>query len=197
MTIKDLKPGMSVFIREDLKTDVEYGGCCFVAKMQVLTGQQTIEDFSKFSHSFRLKGDGCWWFTPEMIDWEKTDKINKKETRLTYDGTTLQGQIYGQEIKVIRKPEDKEDLEKAVMMGLLQSLGYNYNDVKRVQNKVKEVWRPKYSEIYYYVRPYGTVTSTRNLNLDYDKKLFAICNYFKTKEEAEQKAIEIRRIFKE
>lgn len=138
MTIKDLKVGMKVWIRKDLKTDVEYGGCCFVAKMQALTGQQTIEDFSKFSHTFRLKGDGCWWFAPEMIDWEKTEKINKKETRLTYDGTTLKGQINGKEIKVTRSDKDKEDLEKAVMMALLKSLGVTYVDVKDLKNKVKK-----------------------------------------------------------
>lgn len=196
MTIKDLKPGMKVFIKEDLKVGEEYGGCYFAAEMQVLTGPQTIEEFSKFSHSFRLKGDRCWWFTPEMIDWEKTEKINKKETRLTYDGTTLQGQINGKEIKVVRSPEDKEDLEKAVMMGLLQSLGYSFSDVKRLQNKVKTVWRPKFNQIYYYVEPYGEVKPTRSLDNDFDKKLFDFGNYFKTKEEAEQKAIEVRQLFK-
>lgn len=196
MTIQDLKVGMSVFIREDLKTDVEYGGCCFVAEMQVLTGQQTIEDFSKFSHSFRLKGDGCWWFTPEMIDWEKTEKINKKETRLTYDGTTLKGQINGKEIKVIRSDKDKEDLEKAVMMGLLKSLGYSYDDVKKLQNIIKKVWRPKFMEKYYYIMSNLEVNCGYNDDHIMDKRRIQVGNFFKTKEEAEKRAIEVRKIFK-
>lgn len=193
MTIKDLKVGMNVFIREDLKVGEEYGIETFVEDMKYLTGLQQV---TRIGNKIIGVGNRYWRFTSEMIDWDKTEKLNNKNLELIYDGITLKGQIDGQEIKVVRSSKDKEDLEKAVMMWLLQSLGYNYNDVKRVQNKVKEVWRPKYSEIYYYVMPYGTVTSTRNLNLDYDKKLFAICNYFKTKEEAEQKAIEIRRIFK-
>lgn len=191
MTIKDLKVGMKVFIREDLKVGKKYGSEEFVKLMEHLTGLQKISRVG--NKIIEING---WHFTPEMIDWEKTEKINKKEARLTYDGTTLQGQIGGQEIKVVRNPKDEEDLEKAVMMGLLKSLGYSFSDVKRLQNKVKTLWKPKFDQIYYYVGPYGAVESTWNLNHDFDKKLFEACNYFETEKEAEDKAIEIRRIFK-
>ena len=194
--MKDLKVGMKVWIRDDLKVGMEYGGCYFAAEMQVLTGQQTIEDFSKLNHNFRLNGDVCWWFAPEMIDWEKTDKINKKETRLTYDGTTLKGQINGKEIKVTRSDKDKEDLEKAVMMALLKSLGVTYVDVKDLKNKVKKVWRPQEDEKYYFVTSHGTVDYTYNYDTQVDKELFDFGNCFKTEEEAEKKVVEIRRILK-
>ena len=196
MTFKDLRKGMKVFIRDDLKVCEEYGGCYFSDEMQVLTGQQTIEDFSKLNHNFRLKGDGCWWFAPEMIDWEKTEKINKKETRLTYDGTTLEGQINGKEIKVTRSDKDKEDLEKAVMMALLKSLGVTYVDVKDLKNKVKTPWRPQEDEKYYFVTSRGSVAYTYNYNSRIDKESFDFGNCFRTEEEAEKKAIEVGKIFK-
>ena len=193
MTIKDLKIGMKVFIREDLKVEGECGGGIFVEDMERLTGLQKITGFGDASINVNNEP---WYFTSEMIDWGKTKKLNKKETKLVYNGTTLEGQINGKKIKVVRSSEDEEDLEKAVMVGLLKSLGYSFSDVKRLQNKVKTVWRPKYAEIYYYVGVYGEVKSTTNLNLDYDKKLFEACNCFETKEDAEQKAIKFRELFK-
>ena len=196
MTIKDLKVGMNVYIREDLKTCEEYGGCYFAAEMQVLTGKQTIEDFNKSSHNFRLKGDGCWWFAPEMIDWDKTEKINKKETRLTYDGTTLEGQINGKEIKVVKSHEDKEDLEKAIMMGLLKSFGYNYGDVKKLQSEIKKVWRPKFMEKYYYIMSNLEVNYIYNDGYSIDERRIQVGNCFKTEEEAEKKVVEIIRVLK-
>lgn len=196
MTIKDLKVGMKVYIREDLKTCEEYGGCYFTAEMQALTGHQTIEDFSKFSHNFRLKGDGCWWFSLEMIDWDKTEEINNKETRLTYDGTTLEGQINGKEIKVVKSHEDKEDLEKAIMMGLLKSFGYNYGDVKKLQSEIKKVWRPKFMEKYYYIMSNLEVNYIYNDGYSIDERRIQVGNCFKTEEEAEKMAVEVGKIFK-
>lgn len=194
MTIKDLKPGMKVFIREDLKVGGVYGDQTFVKDMERLTGLQKITGIG--NTAIKVNNE-CWYFTSEMIDWDKTKRLNNKNSGLFYDGTTLEGQIDGQEIKVVRSPEDKEDLEKAVMMGLIQSLGYSYGDVKKLQSEVKEMWKPKYTEIYYYVGLYGEVESTRNLNHASDKKLFELCNCFKTEEEAEQKAVEFRQLFKE
>ena len=193
MTIKYLKPGMEVFIREDLKAGGVYGDQTFVKNMERLTGLQKITEIG--DTAIKVNNER-WYFTSEMIDWDKTKRLNNKNSGLFYDGTTLEGRIDGQEIKVVRSSEDKEDLEKAVMMGLLKSLGYSFEDVKKLQNKVKKVWKPKYTEIYYYVGPYGEVESTRNLNHDSDKKLFEVCNYFKTKEEAEQKATEFRELLK-
>ena len=192
MTFKDLRKGMKVFIREDLEVGEEYGNNIFTEDMKDLTGLQQVTIIGNKAIGF---GKKYWRFTSEMIDWDKTNKLNKK-SELIYDGTILKGQIDGQEIRVIRSAKDIEDLEKAVMMGLIKSLGYSYEDVKKLQNKVKKVWKPKYTEIYYYVGPYGEVESTRNLNHDSDEKLFKVCNYFKTKEEAEKKAAEVRELFR-
>lgn len=194
MTIKDLKIGMKVFIREDLEVGGKYGNNIFTEDMKDFTGLQQVTIIGNKAIGF---GKKYWRFTSEMIDWDKTDKLNNKDSGLIYDGTILEGRIDGQEIKVIRSSEDREDLEKAVMMGLLKSLGYSFEDVKKLQSKVKKVWKPKFNQIYYYVGPYGEVKPTRNLDCDYDKKLFEIYNYFKTKEEAEQKAMKIRQLFKD
>lgn len=191
MIIKDLKAGMKVFIREDLKVGKKYGSDIFIEDMKYLTGLQQVTIIG--NKIIEING---WHFTPEMIDWDKTERLNNKHSTLSYDGTVLKGQIDGQEIKVIRSHKDEEDLEKAIMMGLLKSLGYSFSDVKRLQNKVKIVWKPKFDQIYYYVGPYGAVESTWNLNHDFDKKLFEACNYFKTEKEAETKAIEVRKLFK-
>lgn len=194
MTIKDLKIGMKVFIREDLEVGRKYGNNIFTEDMKDLAGLQQVTIIGNKAIGF---GKKYWRFTSEMIDWDKTEKLNNKNSALFYDGTILKGQIDGQDIEVIRKSEDREDLEKAVMMGLLKSLGYSFEDVKKLQNKVKKVWKPKYTEIYYYVGPYGEVESTRNLNHDSDKKLFDFGNCFKTEDEANQKAVEFRQLFKE
>ena len=193
MIIKDLKVGMMVFIREDLEVGVKYGNDIFIDSMKDLTGLQKV---TRVGNKIIEVDDEGWHFTSEMIDWDKTEKLNNKYSMLVYDGTTLKGQIDGQEIEVVRKSEDEEDLEKAVMMGILKILGYSFSDVKRLQNKIKTVWRPKFNQIYYYVEPYGEVKPTRSLDNDFDKKLFDFGNYFKTKEEAEQKAIEVRQLFK-
>ena len=194
MTFKDLKPGMKVWIREDLKVGEAYGKDYFVGSMRKLTGQQIVENFEETGYSFTLKGDGCWGFTNEMVDWKKTEQLNK--TKLTYDGTTLKGQISGQEIKVIKSSKDKEDLEKAIMMGLLKSLGYNYGDIKNLQSKIKKEWKPVYGETYYYIGLSGEARITWNFDYDGDKKLFEIGNCFKTREEAEKKAAEVKELFK-
>lgn len=194
MTIKDLKIGMKVFIREDLEVGGKYGNNIFTEDMKDLTGLQQVTIIGNKAIGF---GKKYWRFTSEMIDWDKTERLNKKETELVYDGTTLEGQINGKEIKVVRSSEDEEDLEKAVMMGLLKSFGYSFSDVKRLQSKVKKVWKPKFNQIYYYVGPHGEVKPTRNFDYDFDKKIFEARNYFKTKEEAEQKAFEFRKLFKE
>lgn len=194
MTIKDLKPGMKVFIKEDLKVGEEYGIETFVEDMKYLTGLQQV---TRIGNKIIGVGNRYWRFTSEMIDWDKTKELNKKysDSVLVYDGAILKGQIDGQEIKVIRNPEDKEDLEKAVMMGLLQSLGYTYKDVKELENKVKTIWRPQENEKYYFVTSCGAVVYTYNSDSQLDKELFDFGNYFKTEDEANKKAIEVRKLF--
>lgn len=194
MKIKDLKPGMKVFIRENLEVGREYGNDIFVESMKSLTG---LREITGFGNAGIKVNNECWCFTSEMIDWDKTERLNNKDSALIYDRTTLEGQIDGQEIKVVRSPEDKEDLEKAVMMGLIQSLGYTYKDVKELENKVKTIWRPQENEKYYFVTSCGVVVYTYNYDSQVDKELFDFGNCFKTEDEANQKAVEFRQLFKE
>ena len=142
--MKELKVGMKVCIREDLKVGESYGNDAFVKPMEHLTGLQKITEIG--DTTIKVSNEH-WLFTYEMIDWEKTKKLNIM-CELTYDGTTLEGKINGQEIKIVKSPEDKEDLEKAIMMGIFKSLGYNYGDVKKLQSEIKKVWRPKFMEKY-------------------------------------------------
>ena len=190
MEYKDLQDGMKVWIRDDLKVGELYGNDVFVEGMKHLTGLQQVTRIGNMI----IQIDG-WHFTSEMIDWEKTKKINKK-SELIYDGTILRGQIDGQEIKVVRSSKDKEDLEKAVMMGFIQSLGYTYKDVKDLKNKVKTPWRPQEDEKYYFVTSRGSVVYTYNYNTRVDKESFDFGNCFKTEEEAEKKVVEIIRVLK-
>lgn len=190
MAFKDLRKGMKVWIREDLKVGGTYGNEAFVKDMERLTGPQKI---SRVRNKI-IQVDG-WHFTSEMIDWEKTNKLNKK-SELIYDGTILKGQIDGQEIRVVRSSKDKEDLEKAVMMALLKSLGYTYKDVKELENKVKTPWRPQEDEKYYFVTSRGSVAYTYNYNSSVDKESFDFGNCFKTEDEAEKKATKVRELFR-
>lgn len=194
MIIKDLKIGMKVFIREDLEVGRKYGNNIFTEDMKDLAGLQQVTIIGNKAIGF---GKKYWRFTSEMIDWDKTEKLNNKNSALFYDGTILKGQIDGQDIEVIRKSEDREDLEKAVMMGLLKSLGYSFEDVKKLQSKIKKEWRPVYGETYYYVGTCGEVRTTRSFDCYWDKSLLVSGNCFKTKEEANQKAVEFRQLFKE
>lgn len=142
MTIKDLKVGMKVWIRKDLKSGTDYDGLYFHPEMEQLAklnkpfevvkvGKEDVAIANKLVNGFKIR----WFLNNTMIDWEKTIEENGI---LIYDGTTLKGQINGKEIKVTRSDKDKEDLEKAVMMALLKSLGVTYVDVKDLKNKVKK-----------------------------------------------------------
>lgn len=193
MKIKDLKVGMNVFIREDLKVGEEYGIETFVEDMKYLTGLQQV---TRIGNKIIGVGNRYWRFTSEMIDWNKTKELNNKNSALLYDGTILKGKIDGQEIKVIRSPKDEEDLEKAVMMGLLKSLGYSYDDVKKLQNIIKKVWRPKYREKYYYIMSDLEVKCGYNDDYSMDNRRIQVGNCFETVEEAEKKVIEVKGLFR-
>lgn len=196
MTIKDLKVGMKVWIREDLKTGVKYGDDCFVEEMQELKCLQTVGEL--YNKSFNVKEDSTQYhFTNEMVDWEKTEKLNKQDTELIYDGSILKGQINGQEIRVVRSGKDSEDLEKACMMALPKSLGATYKDVKELESKVKKVWKPAIGEYYYFVTSVFDVILTRNEGVNWEMDMVGVGNCFRTKEEAEKKAAEVRKLFKE
>lgn len=196
--MKDLKVGMKVFIREDLKVGAEYDKLFFNPEMGKLAKlNKPFEVLLVGKEDVAIKSKGRKWFLNNtMIDWEKTKKLNRKFKLTAYDGTTLEGQIDGQEIKVVRSSEDKEDLEKAVMMWLIKSLGYSYGDVRKLQSKIKKEWRPKYMEKYYYIMSSLEVNCGYNDNYSMDKRRIQVGNCFKTKEEAEKRAIEVRKIFK-
>ena len=72
-------------------------------------------------------------------------------TQLKYDGKILQGFINNKEVKVTRYDGDADDLEKACMMALLQSVGYTYSDVKALYRNTQVRWKPKTDEMYYYI----------------------------------------------
>ena len=205
MTLKDLKVGMKVWIREDLKGGTYYDGLYFHPEMEQLAklnkpfevlrvGKEDVAIAEKLVKGFKIR----WFLNNAMIDWKKTIEENSviMKSNLVYDRTSLSGKINGKEIKVIRSPEDEEDLEKAVMMGLIKSLGYTYKDVKELENKIKTIWRPQENEKYYFVTSCGAVVYTYNYDSQLDKALFDFGNYFKTEEEANQKAIEVRQLFK-
>lgn len=205
MTIQDLKVGMKVWIRKDLKGGTDYDGLYFHPEMEQLAklnkpfkvvkvGKEDVAIANKLVNGFKIR----WFLNNTMIDWEKTIEENGviRKSNLIYDGTTLKGEINGKEIKVVRSDKDKEDLEKAVMMGLLKSLGYSYKDMKKLQSKVKEVWKPKFMEKYYYIMSNLEVNCGYNDDYSMDKRRIQVGNFFKTKEEAEKRAIEVRKIFK-
>lgn len=145
----NLKPGDNVYIREDLTHHETYGSNVFIKEMH--TGLQKILMINEYS--FQIEADG-YFYTPEMIDWDKTlnrfeikltfpslekekNKIVPKEIDLEYDGDFLTGKIDDRRVIVARAENDKEDLEKAVMMALIKTLGFNYQDVKNILEKVK------------------------------------------------------------
>lgn len=155
----------------------------------VKVGQEDVAIANKLVNGFKIR----WFLNNTMIDWEKTIEENGI---LIYDGTTLKGQINGKEIKVVRSDKDKEDLEKAVMMCLLKSLGYNYDDVKKLQSKIKKEWRPKYREKYYYIMSNLEVNCGYNDDYSMDNRRIQVGNCFETVEEAEKKVIEVKGLFR-
>ena len=202
--MKDLRVGMKVWIRKDLKGGTDYDGLYFHPEMEQLAklnkpfevmkvGKEDVAIAEKLVKGFKIR----WFLNNAMIDWEKTIEENGviRKSNLIYDGTTLEGQINGKEIKVTRSDKDKEDLEKAVMMALLKSLGVTYVDVKELKNKVKKVWRPAVGEYYYFVTSDFDVVLTRNTGVEWEIDRINVGNFFKTKEEAEKKAIEVRKLF--
>lgn len=199
--MKDLKVGMKVWIRKDLKGGTDYDGLYFHPEMEQLAKLNKpfeVMKVGKEDVAIRQNRRKKWFLNNAMIDWEKTIEENGviRKSNLIYDGTTLEGQINGKEIKVTRSDKDKEDLEKAVMMALLKSLGVTYVDVKDLKNKVKKVWRPKYREKYYYIMSNLEVNCGYNDDYSMDKRRIQVGNCFETEEEAEKKVVEIRRILK-
>lgn len=79
INMKDLKPGMKVCIRNDLRVGTMYGEQMFVHSMQPTRGKiVTIGRVNPFD--FKIKPDSCFalgiqnfYYTPEMVDYIVSD----------------------------------------------------------------------------------------------------------------------------
>lgn len=193
MRFEDLKVGDKVYIREDLKVHEIYGGFMFMENM--LKGKQEIVWILDESN-FLIKGE-LFIYTSKMIDWEKTSRLNEKyvkNIKPTYDGTTLS---LG-DLKVTRHRDDKEDLEKAVMMLLLKKEGYSFGDVRRIVKNTKVKWVPKAGQKFFFITSTGNISSGvcyGPWSAHGERYMFG--NYFRTKEEAEKKLEQIRKLLQE
>lgn len=193
MRFEDLKVGDKVYIREDLKVHENYGGFMFMENM--LKGKQEIVWILDESN-FLIKGEP-FIYTSKMIDWEKTSRLNEKyvkNIKPTYDGITLS---LG-DLKVTRHRDDKEDLEKAVMMLLLKKEGYSFGDVRRIVKNTKVKWVPKAGQKFFFITSTGNISSGvcyGPWSAHGERYMFG--NYFRTKEEAEKKLEQIRKLLQE
>ena len=133
---------------------------------------------------------------PGIIYWKKTIEANRSimKSNWFYDGTILKGQIDGQEIKVIRSSEDREDLEKAVMMGLLKSFGVSYTAVKKVIDKIQFKFIPKFNQTYFYITDTLEIAREQFDDYSYEKARIEIGNCFRSREEAEAKLKQLKSI---
>ena len=87
---------------------------------------------------------------------------------------------------------------KEELLNKLKQLENDFNaqvaDIKKqIEECDKKVWKPnKLGEEYYSILTYGEVGIYEFYDDDIDKKVIGSGNYFKTKEEAERKAFEIK-----
>lgn len=155
----------------------------------------------RFEDLISFDGGFYYEFTPEMVAWEKTAMLNKnipkKDTsniKPTYDGTVLSWD----DIEVTRHRDDKEDLEKAVMMLLLKKEGYSFGDVRRIVKNTKVKWVPKAGQKFFFITSTGNISSGvcyGPWSAHGERYMFG--NYFRTKEEAEKKLEQIRKLLQE
>jgi hypothetical protein len=199
--IRDLKSGDKVYIKDDLIHGEIYDNDKFVPGMRKAVN--TVRETTNYHGVDLISFDGGFYyeFTPEMIDWGKTAMLNKnipkKDTsniKPTYDGTVLSGD----DIEVTRHRDDKEDLEKAVMMLLLKKEGYSFGDVRRIVKNTKVKWVPKDRQKFFFINPTGNISSDVYYGAwNVHEQLYKLGNCFKTKEEAKAKAEQIMRILQE
>ena len=202
MNINDLKVGDIVFIREDLKDDKMYGNNVYIDDM--CSGVQKIKSIYKDYENFTVFGSFAYSYTSEMVDWEKTKKLQsnnycefEKITQFVESGKekTVALTNNGKEFVVINN--DKEnDIEKAVMLLMLKNLGVTYSEIKREVEKVKVKWKPTEDDRYYYIREIGDVSSCFWSELSWDYYRFDFNNCFKTKEDAEEKLEKIKEVLR-
>lgn len=223
MNIKDLKVGDAIYIREDLEVGKRYGSAYFTEYMKqgvqrIMAINSAEEDFNIVSKtdSFRCR------YTTEMVDWEKTRglKINESWERINEswesvkkaikgDGTFKEITQFGEsgnEITkaigcdgkeiIVKNNNEENDVEKAVMLLMLKQQGFTYSDIKREVEKVKVKWIPKlYEECYTILGSCIVMRTSFSTNRE-DAERLSIGNYFKTREEAERKAEEIKKVLK-
>ena len=201
MKLKDLKVGDMVFIREDLEPGTIYCGQMYVYDMG--NGVKQVKNIYS-DKSFTVIGGNCYLYASEMIDWEKTRKLQNnncydfaKITQFVENGKeeTVALTNNGKEFAVTNN--DKEnDIEKAVMMLMLKSLGVTYGDVKKEAEKVKVKWVPKKGEKYYWINYRLEINWFIWEGLWADRDLFKCGNCFETREEAEGKLEKIKEILR-
>ena len=155
----------------------------------------------RFEDLISFDGGFYYEFTPEMVAWEKTAMLNKnipkKDTsniKPTYDGTVLSWD----DIEVTRHRDDKEDLEKAVMMLLLKKEGYSFGDVRRIVKNTKVKWVPKDGQKFFFITYTGNISSDAYYGAwSVHEELRVLGNCFRTEEEAEKKLEQIRKLLQE
>ena len=198
MRFEDLKVGDKVYIRGDLMNGATYGNFAYIDSMKsgvmIVNNVFDFGEFPVFTVDGRTRG---FLYSYEMVDWGKTNKINKectKNIKPTYDGTTLS---FG-DLKVTRHIDDKEDLEKAVMMLLLKKEGYNFGDVRRIVKNTKVKWVPKAGQKFFFITSTGKISSGAYYgpwSAHGERYIFGNC--FRTEEEAEKKLEQIRKLLQE
>lgn len=83
MKLKDLKVGDLVYIREDLEVCKRYGSAHFAKDMK--QGVQRIMSIGSAEEDFNIASEVDsfrYHYTPEMIDWEKTEELIYKVKKI-------------------------------------------------------------------------------------------------------------------
>ena len=200
--ICDLKVGDKVYIKDDLKAFRQYGDDTFMPEMK--TGLHEVKnEATEHAKKIKLVRDDelGFYYTSEMIDWEKTVALNKKTPRKdvsdiapAYDGTTL----YWDGIKVVRDDKHDEDLEKAVMILLLKKEGYCFGDIKNVIKKTKVKWVPKDGQKFFFITSTGDISSDVYYGAwSVHEEWYMLGNCFRTEEEAEKKLEQVKKLLSE
>lgn len=199
MDIKDLKVGDMVFIREDLEHSACYGSYMYINTMG--SGIKQIQYIYRVEGFSVVCGKGCR-YTSEMVDWGKTAKLNnlsyfKEIKQFGESGNEITKAVTddGKEI-IVKNNNEENDVEKAVMLLMLKRHGFTYGDVKKEVEKVKVKWIPKIHEECYTILGSCVVMRTSYSKNREDAVRLSIGNYFKTREEAERKAEEIKEVLK-
>lgn len=107
-SFEDLEKGMKVYIRNDLKTAVYYGGNSWFSSMA--TGVVEFDDFEpedRVSKGSGYKHKDTYRYTNEMIDWDKTNEINGFGIK-SKSQSEQRNFITLPQIKVVNSEEDSE-----------------------------------------------------------------------------------------